>query len=263
MTKGPNAVEDAQKLREGQRQESLVQESLRAERKFDRIIQRGIGDQIVEDYFVRGQPIPGLAQKYGIDKNTLYEWIIDHQQKNYSDQRVNEVALMDMTSHISVIGNFLATAHYNAREAAFTALFARRVREEIAASINEHGFRYTLQDKELMDAWQISERKLIAFSNLSPKFMDSYIKLMEQVLDKQKDMAFVKVVYDVMGELDPKLAKKLQDRLQNDEYARAVMESMSGEQLIAVFKQRGLKTLVPETHILPEVKELEAVQEPE
>jgi hypothetical protein len=232
-------------------------EELRAQARFEEIHRRAIGDDIARDYLERGEAIPRLAQRYKLPKDTIYAWIIEYQQKRYTDARVTEMALLDVGSHISVIGQFLANAHYLSRETAFTALFARRVREEIADRIAREGLLAAVTDEPLMKAWTLSERKLVSFSNLSPKYLDSYVKLMKETLDMQKEVAFVKVLYDLVARLDPDVAQKLQQTLREDEYARAVMESLSGEELVSVFKQRGLRALVPESHIDAQSLELE------
>jgi hypothetical protein len=64
-----------------------------------------------------------------------------------------------------------------------------------------------------------------------------YLNLLERVLDKQREAAFISALYRVMSELDPETAYKLQEALYRDEYARALLEASSTEELIAILSE--------------------------
>lgn len=55
---------------------------------------------------------------------------------------------------------------------------------------------------------------------------------MEKVLDKQRELAFVRAVYETLAELDPEIAARLYEKLMEDDYTRALVESNSIEEFV-------------------------------
>lgn len=215
-------------------------------REFQVLLSRGIDKDILRAHFLQKKTIKQISDEYGISPGTVSGFITDYRLANYVDGEVEEAAILDAENHLGIMTLFFANAMYLSKEAALTSIIARKLREEIARRVATDGALETAKDKELMSAWNDITRKTMDYSANAGKFMDTYLKLMEKVLDKQRDLAFVKVLYDVINKLDPSVAEKLNDALMEDDYARAVMQSMSGEALLRVFTSRSKGELGPQ-----------------
>lgn len=208
-------------------------------KQFKILTSKGIEKDILRDHFVHKKTIRQIASEYGVSTGTVSSFITDYQLANYVDGNVEEAAILDAENHLGVMTLFFANAMYLSKEAALNSLMARKLREEIAQSMSTRGAIETAKDRDLMNAWGEISRKTIDYSSNASKYMDTYLKLMEKVLDKQRDLAFVKVLYDIIQKLDPTVAEKLNDALMEDDYAKAVLASMSGEALLKVFTARA------------------------
>ena len=87
-------------------------------------------------------------------------------------------------------------------------------------------------------AWTEVTGKLDKYGSMSIKQTETYLNLMEKVLDKQREVAFVKILFDLFQKADPSIIEKVNKALEEDEYAKAVLESLSGEALIKTFRTR-------------------------
>lgn len=216
-------------------------------RDFQVLQREGIDKDILVAHFVKKKTIKQISEEFGVSRGTVSGFIMDYQLANYEDSDIEETAMLDAENHLGVMTLFFSNAMYLSKEAALTSVIARKLREEIAQSVSEKGALETAKDKDLMNAWSDITRKTMDYSSGASKYMETYLKLMEKVLDKQRDLAFVKVLYDIIQKLDPTVAEKLNDALVEDEYAQAVLSSMSGEALLKVFtaRQQGQLTSDP------------------
>lgn len=222
-------------------------------REFRLLVTQDIDRDILHDYFVNKNTVKQIATKYGVSYGTISSFITDYRLANYVDGDVEESAILDAENHLGIMTLFFANAMYLSKEAALTSILARKLREEIANKVAQDGVLNTLTDKDVMSAWSEVSKKTMDYSANAGKFMDTYLKLMEKVLDKQRDLAFVKVLYDIIQKLDPSTAEKLNEALVDDEYARSVLSSMSGEALLRVFTARSKGQIGPEASYVDEL----------
>ena len=214
-------------------------------RTFHMIRQKGLEKEILYNHFVNKKTIRQLSEEFGLTPGTISGFITDYKLKNYDDTTIEELALLDSENHLGIMAMFFSNAIYLSKEASLTSVLARKLREEIAMKVSEEGVLSVAKDKDMMAAWGEISKKTLDYSANAGKFMETYLKLMEKVLDKQRELAFVKVLYDVIQKLEPEVAEKLHEALANDDYARAVLQSMSGEALLKHFMDRS-KNMLPE-----------------
>lgn len=206
--------------------------------KFRSIRSQNLEEEILHKHFVEGWKVPQIAEKYNISVGTVTSFINDYLLANYDDSLLEETALLDAHNHLGIMTTFFSGAFYVAREMAMTAIFARKLREELASYLAKHGVIETAKNRDLMQAWNDITNKTVQYQNLATKQMETYVKLMEKVLDKQREVAFVKVLFDLIQKADPTVVEKLHAALEEDEYARSVLESMSGEAILKAFRAR-------------------------
>lgn len=234
--------------------EVYVEEFKKSGRKdFKNLVAQGIEKDILRAHFVERKTIKQISEEYGISAGSVSSFITDYQLANYVDANVEEAAMLDAENHMGVMTLFFANAMYLSKEAALTSIMARKLREEIARSISEIGAIETAKDRDLMTAWSDVSKKTSEFAKNASSYMETYLKLMEKVLDKQRDLAFVKVLYDIVQKLDPTVAERLNDALMEDDYAKAVMTSMSGEALLKIFTSRSKGELLNEASYVDDI----------
>lgn len=217
--------------------------------KFKVIRAKGFEENLLQDFFLNGMKVRELSEKYGVATGTVSVFLNDYLMSNYDDSKVEETAIMDSTNHLGIMSTFFANVMFASRESAMNALFARQLRDEIANSMSTRGVLETAKDKDLMYAWNDVAVRTEKFSNVATKQLDTYLKLMEKVLDKQKEVAFVKILYDLLQKLEPKVVERLNKALSEDPYAKAVLESMSGENIIKNFQLRKEGKLLTEKQL--------------
>jgi len=208
------------------------------EKRFKVIRSQGIEEEILNKYFIEGWRATDISAKYNISVGTISSFVQDYLLSNYEDSQVEQAAIIDSENHLGIMTSFFSNVFFLSREASLNAMFARKLREEIAMHIAENGAIETAKNRDLMMAWDRVTDKTVRYGDSAIKQMDTYVKLMTEVLDKQKDIAFVKVLFDTLQKLEPKIVEKLQKALAEDEYARAVLESLSGEMILKTFKAR-------------------------
>lgn len=194
--------------------------------------------ELLEKYFVEGWKVSQISDYYGISANTLTNFYNDYILENYDDSKLEAAAIMDAENHLGVMATFFSGAFYISREMALASILARKLREEIAMNVSKYGAAETLKDKELMRAWNEVTNKLDKYGSMSIKQTETYLNLMEKVLDKQREVAFVKILFDLFQKADPAIIEKVNKALEEDEYAKAVLESLSGEAIIKAFRSR-------------------------
>jgi hypothetical protein len=194
--------------------------------------------ELLEKYFVEGWKVSQISDYYGISGNTLTNFYNDYILENYDDSQIEAAAIIDAENHLGIMATFFSGAFYIAREMALASILARKLREEIAQNVSKYGAAETLKDKDLMRAWTEVTGKLDKYGSMSIKQTETYLNLMEKVLDKQREVAFVKILFDLFQKADPSIIEKVNKALEEDEYAKAVLESLSGEALIKTFRTR-------------------------
>lgn len=207
--------------------------------RFNSIRVQGLEKEILRQHFIEKKTVTQLSDLHGISSGTITSYILDYKLANYDDSVIEETALLDSENHLGVMTMFFANAMYLAKEGAMLSVMARKTREEIARKMSEEGTLEVFKDENLMRAWTEINKRTSDYTANSSKTMETYLKLMEKVLDKQRELAFVKVLFDLVQKLEPRVAEKLHDALVNDDYARAVLQSLSGEALLKQFTARN------------------------
>lgn len=209
-----------------------------SKKTFGAISKLGMEKELLEKYFVEGWKVSQISDYYGISANTLTNFYNDYLLENYDDSQIEAAAIIDSENHLGIMATFFSGAFYISRELALTSILARKLREEIAQSVSKYGALETLKDRDLMRAWTEVSSKLEKYGAISIKQTETYLNLMEKVLDKQREVAFVKILFDLFQKADPSVIEQVNRALEEDEYAKAVLESLSGEALIKAFRSR-------------------------
>lgn len=207
-------------------------------RKFGKFVRRKIDRDILTKYFIEGWTSKRIAQYYGISDRTISKFLTDYILKHYDDSRIEMIASLDADNHLGVLDAFFSSVLFVAKDAAMNAIVAKKLREQVALKMAQEGVLETAKDVDLMRAWENVSRKTERYAKLANEHMKTYLSLMERVLDKQRDVAMIRVLYDVLQRLEPTVAEKLMEALNEDEYARAVFQSLPGPKLMSVFQYR-------------------------
>lgn len=210
--------------------------------RFRAIFGRGIEQEVLEKYFIDNWSVKQISEFYKISAITISKFLLDYLMRNYDDARIEQVAALDSDNHLGVLDAFFASVLYVAKDAAMNAVVQKKLRQELAAKIAEKGIIEAVKDRDLMKAIEQSSARTERYANLAIKHLQAYLNLMEQVLDKQRDVALVRVLFDILQRLEPEVHEKLVKALEDDEYAQAVMKSLPGSALVNVFKQRATTT---------------------
>ena len=206
--------------------------------RFRSIVSRGLERDILEKYFIEGKSVESISEEVGISHPALSRYLIDYLMRNYDDSQVEKISVLQADNHFTLLDSFFASVLYATKDAAMNALFAAKIREELAKSIAQKGIIETAKDKSLMRAWEQASQKIERYGKLANEHLKTYLSLMEQVLDRQRDVAVVRVLFDLLQRLEPEVHERLVEALQKDEYARAVFDSLPGESLVNVFTIR-------------------------
>lgn len=195
---------------------------------------RGLIKTILEEYSINNKSINVISDEYGISTSMIHKLLQDFYLYYFNDEKIQELSFFDAKSHLGVLYSFFNSVVALSKEISFNAIFSRKIREKIAEILSQEGLEKTLENRKLMNAWRESVRRNEILLKLAIEQTNTYLNLIEKVLDRQREVAFVKAIYDVLAELDPQTALKLQERLYEDEYARALLEATSLEDFISL-----------------------------
>jgi len=207
-------------------------------RKFYGLFNKGLERDVLEKYFVDGWSASQISQHFGVAPMTVSKFLLDYIMRNYDDSRIEQIAALDSENHLGVLDSFFASVLFIARDAAMNAVVQRKLRKELAEKIAEEGVLEAVKDRDLMKAIEQTSARAERYARLSIEHLKAYLSLMEQVLDRQRDVAMVRILYDILQRLEPEVHEKLMKALEEDEYARAVLQSLPGTKLVSVFKYR-------------------------
>lgn len=206
-------------------------------------------EKVLEDY-VRGLSIYEISKNLNISTSIIHKLLTDFYLYVFDDERLQELNFLENKNHLGVLFSFFNSVFNLSKEITFDAIFSKKLREKIANYIAEQGFDETLNNKKLMHAWRESIKRKETLLRLAIEQTNTYLNLIEKVLDRQREIAFVKAIYDALSEIDPSIAGKLYEKLERDEYARALLETSSVEEFINFIvslhqkKQKALESTV-------------------
>jgi len=206
--------------------------------RFRAIFGRGIEQEVLEKYFLDKWSAAEIAKYYNISQITVSKFLLDYIMRSYDDSKIEEMSALDSENHLGVLDSFFASVLYVAKDAAMNAIVQKKLRQELAAKIAGEGILEAVKDKNLMRAIEQSSARTERYANLAIKHLQTYLNLMEQVLNRQRDVALVRVLFDLLQRLEPEAHEKLAQALEQDEYAQAVLKSLPGTTLVSVFKRR-------------------------
>lgn len=220
---------------------------------------RNLIKTILEEYTLNNLSINQISEKYDISTSFIHKLLQDFYLYYFDDNKLQELTFAEPSSHLGVLYSFFNSVVALSKEIAFNSVFSKKLREKISKLLAEEGIEKALENRRLMNAWRDSVKRNEVLLKLAIEQTNTYLNLIEKVLDKQREIAFVKAIYDVLAELDPPTAAKLQEKLYQDEYARALIESTSLEEFISfiVHSSRSIKEI--NSHVI----DVEIVQEDE
>jgi len=215
---------DKDSLEEAINEFSTLEQTIKRHRSLS---QKDLVHTVLEDYTIKNIPISEISKRYSISTSIIHKLLTDFYLWYFDDDKLQELIFVEPSSHLGVLYSFFNSVSLLSKEVAFNAAFSKKLREEIAKSLTEQGLIPTLDNKKLMFAWRDSIRRHEILLKLAIDQTNTYLSLMEKVLDKQREVAFVKALYEVLADLDPSVAARLYEKLNQDEYARALLESTS------------------------------------
>lgn len=204
--------------------------------------------RVLEDYSINKFSINEISDRYGVSTSLIHKLLQDFYLFYFDDKKLQELSFVDPSSHFGVLYSFFNSVSALSKEITFNTIISKKLREKISTLLTEKGIDGVLENRKLLNAWKDSIRRFEVLLKLSVDQTNTYLNLIEKVLDRQREVAFVKAMYEILSELDPQTAIKLQERLYQDEYARALIEANSLEDFVAL--------IVNTTSVRNRIKEL-------
>lgn len=202
--------------------------------KHKAIKERGLEQEVKDLFYKKNWTYQAIADKLDLSYAAVYRYIRDANFKNYSDEKLEAIAMTDEFTPMNVIQNFFQSVHHASKELAFTAILNQMYREELARVISEEGIEALTKgdNYNILSQWYQNSRKLDKLIEGAQKQLEGYINLFSQVLDVQREVSYVKIVTDLLRKEDPELYRKLQRALDADPESKRVLEALSREDVI-------------------------------
>ncbi len=201
-----------------------------------KIISSGKAKNMFWDY-LNGYNLKQIAERHDVSYPTVHKFFTDFYLATFDELEIKRVVYDDLSKHANILASFFASVAMLSQDIAFNAILSKRIREELAEILARGGIGEVLEEKKTLSAWRSALRTSEMLLKLVNEQTNIYLNLLERVLDKQREAAFISALYRVMSELDPETAYKLQEALYRDEYARALLEASSTEELIAILSE--------------------------
>lgn len=203
-------------------------------KKHNTIVTRNLQDEIKELFYIKNMTHSEIAERLGVSRNEIYNFLRDDKLKNFSDEKLEAIAMSDDMTPLNVVSYFFQSVHHAYKELAFTGMLSEMIRSKIAKIIDEEGIEamYRGENYALTRQWLEVSQKLAKLTEGAQKHMDGYINLFAQVLDVQREVSYVKVVTDILRKEDPDLYRKLQRALDADPTAKRVLEALSRQDVL-------------------------------
>ena len=199
----------------------------------NKLVSNNIAEDILISY-INNESISSLSERYKISTNLIYRLLIDFYLYTADDTKLEEIISSENSSHMNVLKSFFNAVSSLSQEITFNNIFSKKLRKEISEKLTTDGLEETLENTRLMNAWRESISRTEKLIKLSTDQTSVYLNLLEKILDRQREVAFVKAVYAVLQELEPSIAVKVQEALYKDEYARAIIEATTTDELISL-----------------------------
>jgi len=199
----------------------------------NKLVSNNIAEDILISY-INNESISSLSERYKISTNLIYRLLIDFYLYTSDDTKLEEIISSENSSHMNVLKSFFNAVSSLSQEITFNNIFSKKLRKEISEKLTTDGLEETLENTRLMNAWRESISRTEKLIKLSTDQTSVYLNLLEKILDRQREVAFVKAVYAVLQELEPSIAVKVQEALYKDEYARAIIEATTTDELISL-----------------------------
>lgn len=199
----------------------------------NKLVSNNIAEDIILSY-INNESISSLSERHKVSTNLIYRLLIDFYLYTSDDTKLDEIISSENSSHMNVLKSFFNSVSSLSQEITFNNIFSKKLRKEISEKLTTDGLEETLENTRLMTAWRDSISRTEKLIKLSTDQTSVYLNLLEKILDRQREVAFVKAVYAVLQELEPSVAVKVQEALYKDEYARAIIEATTTDELIGL-----------------------------
>lgn len=202
--------------------------------KHGSIKKRNLESTIKEMFYEKKYPYQRIADELELSYSAVYRFIRDDKLRNYNDRRLDAVARSDNYNALSLIDSLFDSAAAVAKDLQFAMIVASRMREKIAHIISEEDIEglLTEQNAGQFEAYTKNVERVMKLAQIVPKHLDTYINLYNEILDIQREVSYVRVVTEILRKQDSETYKLIQDALNKDHAARAVMESLSTQDII-------------------------------
>jgi hypothetical protein len=202
--------------------------------KYKNIVSRGLEQKVKDMFYLEGRTQKDISKELGLPYHEVGRFLRDDKLKNYSDDKIEAIAMADNFNPLTVITYFFQSVHHAYKELTFTAIISEMLREKIAKKISEEGVENLVRgdNRELLSQWYANSGKLSKLTEGAQKHLEGYLNLFTQVLDVQREVSYVKVVTDILRQEDPSLYRKIQRALDADPAAKKVLEALSREDVL-------------------------------
>ena len=199
-----------------------------------KIKERGLEERIKEMCYLRGYTTGQIATELDLTHSEVYRFLRDDKMKNFSDEKLETIAMSDEFNPLNVISYYFQSVHHASKELAFTGILAEMLRTRLAEIISKEGVEALSKGENyaVMQQWMELARKMTKLVEGAQKHMEGYINLFSQVIDVQREVSYVKVITEILRKEDPILYKKIQRALDADPEAKRVLESLSSSEVM-------------------------------
>ena len=201
-----------------------------------KVEQLGLEKEIKELYYIKKMSMREVtdelkARGYAVSFSLVQRFLKEEQLKNYDDAEMERLVRIDNYNALSLVDNLFQNAAQAARELAYINLLAAELREYISSILHKKGVKGLAAEKEVLELWHKNTEKLSKMSANVPKYLESYNNLLATTLDIQRQFSFVRLATEELKSLSPEMHKKIMDGLYRDENAKALMNSISAQDI--------------------------------
>lgn len=204
------------------------------EERHGSIKKRNLEDKIKELFYEKKYPYQKIADELNLSYSAVYRFIRDDKLKNYNDRRLDAVARSDTYNALSLIDSLFDSASAVAKELQFAMILASKMREKVASIVDSDDIEglHLESNAQVYETYMKNTDKIIKLAQITPKHLDTYINLYSEILDIQREVSYVRVVTEILRKQDPETYKLIQEALNRDNAAKAVMDSLSTQDIV-------------------------------
>lgn len=199
-------------------------------------------------FYVDNWPKYAICEKLNITSDALDSFLRAEKMRDYTDARIEDVMMDENHNPLSIITSFFQSVSHVATEMSYTALLQAELREKLAKVVSDQGVEALTrgENKALYDQWVKNSNKLTTHFGSVQKNFETYLNLMNDIIDVQKEVSYVKVVTEILRSEDPALFRKIQGALDADPTTKQILNQLSMHDVIHYWDPEASRIAIKE-----------------